>query len=140
MQKLNPDVSSWKKIVRTAQCLEVSKKGRTNTRKTQSAEKTGNTPSAYNSSKSGGHNRNGNNRPPPTQNSGNNYPNKGHSLDVKHSHSNGNHGHSNGQGAQFSASEKQEFRPPKSNLSDKEWNELLAAGKCFKCKEPGHLS
>ncbi|KAF8221318.1 hypothetical protein L208DRAFT_1168801, partial [Tricholoma matsutake] len=33
VQKLNPDISSWKKIVRVAQRLEVSKKGRSNTRK-----------------------------------------------------------------------------------------------------------
>jgi len=29
---------------------------------------------------------------------------------------------------------------PKSDLSEKERAELLAAGKCFRCKEQGHLS
>jgi hypothetical protein len=37
--KLNPDVLSWKKIVQAAQQLEVSKKGRVNIHKTQSAGK-----------------------------------------------------------------------------------------------------
>lgn len=32
------------------------------------------------------------------------------------------------------------FERPKPNLSEKEKAELLAIGKCFNCKEPGHLS
>ena len=32
------------------------------------------------------------------------------------------------------------FERPKTILTDKEKAELLAAGKCFNCKEPGHLS
>jgi len=32
------------------------------------------------------------------------------------------------------------FERPKSNITDQEKKELLASGKCFNCKEPGHLA
>jgi hypothetical protein len=45
-----------------------------------------------------------------------------------------------GQKPPFPSSERKEFKHPKSMLSDKERTELLAAGKCFKCRESGHLA
>ncbi|RDB29688.1 Retrovirus-related Pol polyprotein from transposon opus [Hypsizygus marmoreus] len=50
---------------------------------------------------------------------------------------------SGGRGGHVGSSTSSRSAPVKKNtvqLSDKDKNELLAAGKCFRCREPGHLS
>lgn len=87
------------------------------------------------------HNTSDNNKPSGSGTSNKKPSGDGNSKNNNH-RSGGNGGRPNGNGNSSSnrgnTSTQDDRAMPK--LSDKERNELLASGKCFRCKEAGHLS
>jgi Retroviral aspartyl protease/Zinc knuckle len=152
-EKLNPEVSSWKKIVEAAKHYEVSK-GEGTSKKGRS----GNDYSQPNSnipSHSSGHGRRdrnksrsfnkerSNNNNSGNRNGSSSLPHKwgsAHTNNVPSGSNNARPRYTNHANNKPSGSNYRDSKPSRPQLSEKEKSELLAAGKCFKCKEVGHLA
>lgn len=134
LQGLNPEISSWNKIVSAAQRIEISRnvvESHKNLRTSQPGN-SGSNPKGE-SGNNGGQSRNGGRQGPlhhrgkmnrdnrnPKERTGSTAPDNRSSSKIP--------------------SNRNAAKPIKTQLSEKERNELIAAGKCFRCKEIGHMS
>jgi hypothetical protein len=137
---LNPEVSTWDQVKNTALIIEIAE-GVPETRNSQSDRRFGSS-SWHRGSLGHGSGSNGQEGPRSSGNSSSvkKAVNDNVSAKGQGGRPNGNQHRGTvqaltGRGA---TSPRTDRSTPK--LSDRERNELLASGKCFRCKEPGHLS
>ncbi|KAF8999831.1 hypothetical protein BDQ17DRAFT_1427567 [Cyathus striatus] len=149
LEKLNPGTSSWEDIVDEAIIIEISQNTSSNQRGSLSLH-TGNHNSyppppphgngGRNSAPMHPHlaqgNRNGNNMPHDHRN---NYPLHSSNSNYCPNQGSSNQNRSGFQG-QPNSNNSHSHNQNRNAPSDKECTELMAAGKCFRCREPGHLS
>jgi hypothetical protein len=120
MQKLNPDISSWKKVVRVAHRLEVSKKGRLDIR-TRSGGRV--EMQALNQEKNDVPDDDSDTAPSEENSAEYNNESEGSASDV------------------LSCEGSQDNKYARRiDLSDSERENLMRAGRCFCCKEHGHIA
>ncbi|RDB15757.1 hypothetical protein Hypma_003696 [Hypsizygus marmoreus] len=128
-ERLNPELSTWEQVSDTAQIIEISEKvssGRDN-RPDRNRNQGGSGDNRSQGSRDPRRNhRPRDNRPP------SNKPENGE-------HRNNYRGTGPSQ-PRHDATREQRDQRGRSQLTEKERNELLTVGKCFKCKEAGHMA
>ncbi|KAI0077519.1 hypothetical protein K474DRAFT_1750949, partial [Panus rudis PR-1116 ss-1] len=145
-EKLTPTTATWDEVVETAEILEIAERA---------GERVGRRSGGSSNSRGGGNGGNGNGghgggggggggNPPPSSGSGNRFG--GGKNNQNRSGNNRPSGSgSRSSGSRFSGNSNSNVPKNKSasqvpRLSDKERNDLLAANKCFVCKEVGHMA
>ncbi|KAG5635146.1 hypothetical protein H0H81_012288 [Sphagnurus paluster] len=125
-ERLNPEISSWEEVCEAAQIIEISE-GITDSREKRSHPKKNSE-----DDKRPQNNPSGQARREDQPCGRYNYCERNHNRHDQHSDRSNRQKKSDGD-------KKPEWKP-KLTMSDRERNKLLAAGKCFKCKEAGHVA
>ncbi|KIM42784.1 hypothetical protein M413DRAFT_408828 [Hebeloma cylindrosporum] len=148
---LNPETSTWEQVADHASILEIAHNVSENKDRRQSNESKVKVPNPSGNTRPGNSNRKTRTFPPSRSGS---QPfhrasserfqpprNNGRFSSQRPSGSNNRFGsRAPSNGSSSSRFTPKPFEKPKPNLSDKEKSELLASGKCFNCKEAGHLA
>ncbi|KAG6824154.1 hypothetical protein H0H92_007833, partial [Tricholoma furcatifolium] len=134
-ERLNPEVSTWEEVSEAAQIIEISegvmdpREGRSQARKAGNSRRDNQSPNRT---------RKSHNRRHAFERRNHRFQNKNYEPKPDRDHQRS--GERTTPRTAPRSSEKRDRGPEKPSLSEKERNELLAAGKCFRCKETGHVA